>query len=173
MPLSQPSGVADVGLPARHVLGVAGVHEDYVKPVLLEDLEGRYPVDPGGFHRHAGDAAGSDPDDQIVQVVREGTVRAPGHISAVGVRSIFDPISIAAAPGLTIFRSGWSPIDFFAMTYPPFRREGVGRASPSSSEPGSPPGRRHHSQGRISPCATLFNGVSLSDKRSATALRRR
>lgn len=51
MQLAQPSGIAVIGLPARHVLGVAGVHKDDLKPMLLKNLKGGDPIDPGGLHR--------------------------------------------------------------------------------------------------------------------------
>jgi len=35
------------GLPVRHILGAACLHEDYAEPVLLKDLESRHPVDAG------------------------------------------------------------------------------------------------------------------------------
>ncbi len=46
---------------------------------------------------------------------------------------IVDPMSTAAAPGLTIFMSGWPLVFVLVMASPPFRQEGVGYASPSSS----------------------------------------
>jgi hypothetical protein len=44
-----------------------------------------------------------------------------------------DPMSIASALGLPIFRSRWSPVVTLPMIYPPFRPEGVGRATSSFS----------------------------------------
>ncbi|SFP11530.1 hypothetical protein SAMN04244567_03816 [Paracoccus pantotrophus] len=46
---------------------------------------------------------------------------------------IVEPISIAAALGLTIFRSGWPPDLRFVMASPPFKAKGVDHASSSSS----------------------------------------
>ena len=57
MQLAQPSRIADIGFATWHILGVAGIHEDDLEAMCLQDLEGRYPVDAGRFHGHAGDAA--------------------------------------------------------------------------------------------------------------------
>ena len=83
MQLAQPSGIADIGLPARHVLGIARVHQDDLEAVLLEDLEGGYPVDAGRLHGHAGDTAGPEPGRQVVQILREGAEGAHGHGAAL------------------------------------------------------------------------------------------
>lgn len=36
MELAQPAGVTDVRLPARNVLGIAGIDEDQLEPMLFE-----------------------------------------------------------------------------------------------------------------------------------------
>ena len=47
----------NIVLPVGHVLGITGVHKDHSKPMLLEDLISRDPINTGGFHRDAGDTA--------------------------------------------------------------------------------------------------------------------
>ncbi len=56
-------------------------------------------------------------------------LQAAGFTAAI---CMVDPISIAAAAGLTIFKSGWPPVATFFMAYPPTGKKGVGHASPSS-----------------------------------------
>lgn len=48
--LAQPSRVVHIGFAAWHVLGVAGIHEDDLEAMRLQDLEGWYPVNAGRFH---------------------------------------------------------------------------------------------------------------------------
>ena len=84
MQLPQPSGIADISLPPRHVFGVAGVHDDHIEPVPIENLVGRNPIDPGGFHRHAGDATGFEPVCQVMQILSEGAKRT--HRCVTGIR---------------------------------------------------------------------------------------
>ena len=55
----------------------------------------------------------------------------PGANAAL--RVLGADLSMAAAVGLTIFKSGWPPVTIFIMPTPPLRKEGVGHASPSSS----------------------------------------
>jgi len=84
MQLTKPFRVVDVGLPAWDVLRVVRVDQDHLKPVLLQYLESRYPVDPCRLHRHARDATGSKPGGEIMQVLGEGAEGADWH--AVTVR---------------------------------------------------------------------------------------
>ena len=44
MELAQPAGIDHVGLPDRHDLGVARVHQYDVKPVLHEDVKAGSPA---------------------------------------------------------------------------------------------------------------------------------
>ena len=66
MQLAQPSRIAHIGFAARHVLGVAGIHEDDLEAMRFQDLEGWDPVNARRFHGHAGDAAGLEPVSEIV-----------------------------------------------------------------------------------------------------------
>ena len=50
----------------------------------LENFEGRYPIDPSGFHGHAGDPAGFEPVGQVMQILGEGAKRA--HRRVTGIR---------------------------------------------------------------------------------------
>ena len=54
------------------------VDEDDVEAARLEDLVEGDPVDPGGFHRHGGDAAGREPVSEAMEIRREGRERADG-----------------------------------------------------------------------------------------------
>ena len=53
--------------------------------MLLEDLERRYPLDPSGFHRHAGHAARPEPVREVMQVSGKSAERADWHIGGTGV----------------------------------------------------------------------------------------
>ncbi len=64
----QPLCVADVGLAAGDMLGVAGIDEHHIDAVLIEDLEGRDPIHAGGFHRHGLHAALPEPLRQALQI---------------------------------------------------------------------------------------------------------
>ena len=49
----QPDRIELVGLgPARHVLHVPGVHQPHPQPAVLQQVEERPPVVPGGLHHH-------------------------------------------------------------------------------------------------------------------------
>ena len=78
MQLLDPLAVHDIGLAARDVLHVPRVDEDDVEAARLEDLVEGDPVDPGGFHRHGGDAAGREPVGEAMEIRREGLERAHG-----------------------------------------------------------------------------------------------
>jgi hypothetical protein len=85
--LLEPLGVADVGLPAGHVLHVARVHEDDLEASLLQDLEDRYPVDARRLHRDCRDAGRRQPVGELVQVGREAAKRAHGLLVTIGCNS--------------------------------------------------------------------------------------
>ena len=67
----QPGGIADVGFAAGYVLGVTSIHQDDAEAVLLQHFIGRNPVNTGGFHRHAGNAACLEPASHLMQVAGE------------------------------------------------------------------------------------------------------
>lgn len=95
--------------------------------MLLESLEGRYPAEASRRHRNAGHAAGPEPHRLCMQIARERAKHAHRGIRAVGITAamcIVDPVSMAAAAGLTSCTSGWSPVNVFAIAYLP----AVGRA---------------------------------------------
>lgn len=81
----QPCGIADVSLPPGHILCVARIHEDHIEATPLEDLEGRDPIDPGGFHGHAGDALGFEPVRQVMQILRARAKRAHRRVTGIGI----------------------------------------------------------------------------------------
>jgi hypothetical protein len=85
MQLAQPPGITDIGLAARHVLGVARIHKNNLQPVLLKDLKGRDPIDTGRFHRDRRDATGFEPLRQIVQIMGEGPEGAYRRVGAVRI----------------------------------------------------------------------------------------
>lgn len=69
--IPNPLTVRHVALPARHILDVAGIHRIHLKATGLEDLEDGNPVDAGGFHGHARNAAGREPIGQPLQIAGE------------------------------------------------------------------------------------------------------
>jgi hypothetical protein len=83
--MAQPNGVDDIGLAARHSLGIARIHEDQIEPMAFENFESWYPTDPGGFHRHAGDAARFEPARQIMQILRECVKHAHPRVTGIGI----------------------------------------------------------------------------------------
>jgi hypothetical protein len=58
--VAQPRRVGQIGLSARHLLDVAGVHQKRLE-LVLEHRPHRSPVDPGGLHRHLGHLVGGQP----------------------------------------------------------------------------------------------------------------
>ena len=91
--LLQPLAVQDIALAGRDVLHVPRVDEHHGEAAGREDLVQRDPVDPGGFHRHGGDAAGLEPVGEAVEVRGEGRERAhrgripvggDGHVMHLG-----------------------------------------------------------------------------------------
>ena len=81
---AQPLTVLDIALAARHVLDVARVDEQDLEPARLEDVVDRDPVDAGGFHGDTGDATGTEPVGQALEVRREGPERLHGDRIPVG-----------------------------------------------------------------------------------------
>ena len=71
--LPQPTRVTDIGLAPRHVLCVTRIDQNDMEPMLLKNLVSRNPVNPGGFHRHTGDAAGCKPFRKLVKILRESS----------------------------------------------------------------------------------------------------
>src|SRR5436309_1544114 len=53
--MAKPLSVLHIGLPARHVPDVGGVHEQELEVILEQEID-RLPVDAGRLHRHMGDA---------------------------------------------------------------------------------------------------------------------
>ncbi len=76
--------------------------------------EGRDRINIGRPPRYAGDAAGSEPDGEIMQIVSEGTESMYRHLVTVGIDCGMDEL-------------------VFGMACPPLDREGLGRASCSFS----------------------------------------
>lgn len=68
----QPLAVLHIALASGHVLDVAGVDEADLEAAVLQNLEERDPVDPGGLHRHGGDGTGLQPVSQGLEILGEG-----------------------------------------------------------------------------------------------------
>ena len=98
----EPLDIADVGLAARNVLGIAGVDQQHLEAALIKDLESRDPVDAGGFHDNRLHPAFTEPVGKAVQIAGERAEAAhrlgaqPGSTAAI---CIVAPMSIAAASG--------------------------------------------------------------------------
>lgn len=69
----------------KNILGVAGVHQNNFKPVLLQYLESWNPIDTRRFHRNTGDTTRLEPFSQVMQVLRKGAKRTYWEITAVWV----------------------------------------------------------------------------------------
>jgi hypothetical protein len=87
MELPQPGCIAHIGFTPWHVLGVTGVDQNDLKPMLLQNLVSRYPVNTGGFHRNAGDTARGKPSCKIMQVVSKGSKRPYRDIRMIRIDS--------------------------------------------------------------------------------------
>ena len=79
----EPLAVLHIGLPPRHVLDVAGIHEADRESPPLQDLVQGDPVDAGGLHGDRGHAALLEPPGQRPQVRREGPEAPDGLRVAV------------------------------------------------------------------------------------------
>lgn len=63
MQLPQPTGIADVGLQTRHVLGVVRVDQNDLEAVLYRYLLNWDPINARGFYCETGDAVQFEPED--------------------------------------------------------------------------------------------------------------
>ena len=92
MQVLQPLAVLHIALASGHVLDVAGVDEVDLEAAVLQDLEKRDPVDPGGLHRHGGDAAGFEPVGQGLEILGEGAEVAHRvlRVTIIGHRHVMD-----------------------------------------------------------------------------------
>ena len=95
MQFLEPLAVDDIGFPTRDVFHVTRVDEDHVEAPRFQDLVEGNPVDPGGFHRHGGDAARGEPVGQAMEIRRERGERA--HRGRVPVRGHGDIMHGGAA----------------------------------------------------------------------------
>ncbi len=68
----EPLAVLDIGLPARDVLDVAGVHQADLEAPGLQELEQGDPVHARRLHRHRGDAGLLQPGRQGEEILGEG-----------------------------------------------------------------------------------------------------
>ena len=76
--VAEPLTIGHVALASGHVLDVSRIDEEDLQAAGFEDVVDRDPVDPGGFHRHAGDPTGDQPvrePQQIAGERREGLDR--------------------------------------------------------------------------------------------------
>src|SRR5262245_58289729 len=67
----QPLAVRHVGPAAGHVLKIPGVDQTYFQTGSLQNLERRYPIDAGGFHRYGLNPALVKPRGKRVQLPGE------------------------------------------------------------------------------------------------------
>ena len=72
MELLQPLRIVHVGLAARDMLDVAGVHQQHLEAPRFEDLEDRDPVHAGRLHGDRRDAGRREPIGQVVEITAEG-----------------------------------------------------------------------------------------------------
>ena len=70
--LGQPRRVGHVGLAARQLVHITGVHEHQLEAGLLEHPPHRTPIVARRFHRHDRDPLDGEPLSQAVQVTNEG-----------------------------------------------------------------------------------------------------
>jgi hypothetical protein len=101
----QPLGIADIGLAARHVLGVTRADKKHSERPCIEKLENRNPVDAGRFHDDGLDAAFRKPVNHPMQIGREGTKAADWLRCAIGPSAaicVVTPTLMAAGFGLTV-----------------------------------------------------------------------
>ena len=78
--LTDPLGVAHVGLSSRDITQVPGVQDPALGDVL-EDVEHRFPIDAGRLHPDQGDPEGDDPVPQGQQIGRHRPERGGGLLS--------------------------------------------------------------------------------------------
>ena len=71
--LGQPLGVPLIGLPARDILDLAGVRQQQLELLALEDVPDRPPEDAGGLHRHHRDCLLLQPIGQFQKSSHGGT----------------------------------------------------------------------------------------------------
>ena len=74
--LTQPGGIADVGLAAGQDLDVAGIDQQQLQPALRQHIPTGLPVLPRRLHHHLGDALGLQPVRQGLQAGGERRVGA-------------------------------------------------------------------------------------------------
>jgi hypothetical protein len=76
MELLQPLRIVHVRLAARDVLDGAGVDQQHLEAVGLQELEHGDPVHACRFHRHGGDADLRQPVGQVLEIAAERPERA-------------------------------------------------------------------------------------------------
>lgn len=74
MQVLKPLTILHVALATGHVLDVASVDQVDLKTAILEDLEERNPVNPGGLHGDSGDAALLEPIGQLDEIFGERAI---------------------------------------------------------------------------------------------------
>jgi hypothetical protein len=79
----QPLSIADIGLAARNMFGIARIDQQHLEATLFEDFIDRNPVDPGGFHDDGFDPTALKPVRQPMQIGGKGLERADGLRIAV------------------------------------------------------------------------------------------
>jgi hypothetical protein len=72
MQLLNPLTIEYIGLAARDILNVPRIDQLYFEASTIKQLEERYPVNPGRFHGHCGDATLLQPISQGMEVSSEG-----------------------------------------------------------------------------------------------------
>jgi hypothetical protein len=99
----EPLRVADLGLAAGDVLGVAGVDQEHLEPALIKNLINGNPTDTSRLHDHRFHPAASEPVRKTMQIavvnvpkLRTGSGSQSGPTAAI---CIVAPMSMAAALG--------------------------------------------------------------------------
>ncbi|MCK7517044.1 MAG: hypothetical protein MZV64_04635 [Ignavibacteriales bacterium] len=65
--IPEPLAVGDVTLAPRHVADVAGIHQQHLEAVRLQNVKDRDPIHAGGFHGHVRDATRGEPGGQAMR----------------------------------------------------------------------------------------------------------
>ena len=81
---AQPGGVRDVGLAARRLLDVAGVHRQALE-LVFEDRPGCLPIGAGGLHHHLVDVVSRQPVAQPKQAADRGRELRDALLAVVAV----------------------------------------------------------------------------------------